>query len=205
MQTERCNVRVNGKEVQDTPFGCAFPLDNLCKHAAPGLVDADCKPNNRLLMDIQQALKNIRHSHPLQPDFLNPQQVSQFGVCWTRPLPPTDKVTGANNTVPMNISTPTSCCPPATDKVTGANNTVPMNISTPTSCCPPATATPLAAVGLSGGAAAGIALGVLAACALVTGGAYVYYRYNRSDNSEGKEPVSPKDSELSQPYDIVTT
>ena len=180
VQTERCNVRVNGKEVQDTPFGCAFPLDNLCKHAAPGLVDADCKPNNRLLMDIQQALKNIRHSHPLQPDFLNPQQVTQFGVCWTRPLPPTDKVTGANNTVPMNFSTPTSCCPPAT-------------------------AAPLAAAGLSGGAAAGIALGVLAACALVTGGAYVYYRYNRSDNSEGKEPVSPKDSELSRPYDIVPT
>ena len=170
VQTERCNVRVNGEVVANTLFGCEFPLDNLCKHAAPGLVNADCKPNNRLLMDIQQALKNIRHSHPLQPDFLNPQQVSQFGVCWTRPLPPTDKVTGANNTVPMNISTP---------------------------CCPPATAASLAATGLSGGAVAGIALGVVAACALVAGGAYVYYRHNRSDNPEGKEPVSPKDAELS--------
>ena len=146
--TDLCNVRVNDNKVRDTPFGCEFPLDNLCKHAAPGLVDADCKPNNRLLMDIQQALKNIRHSHPLQPDFLNPQQVSQFGVCWIKPSPPT------NNTVPVNISAP---------------------------CCLPATAAPLS-TGLSGVAVAGIALGAVAACALVAGGAYVYYRHNRSDN-----------------------
>ena len=53
------------------------------------------------------------------------------------------------------------------------------------------------ASGLSGVAVAGIALGAVAACALVAGGAYVYHRYNRSDNSEGKEPVSPKDSEPS--------
>ena len=50
---------------------------------------------------------------------------------------------------------------------------------------------------------AGIALGAVAACALVAGG--VYYRYNRSDNSEGKEPVSPKDAELSRPYDNIPT
>ena len=165
---ERCNVRVNGEVVKDTPFGCDHSLDNLCKYAAPGLVDADCKPNNRLLMDIQQALKNIDYSHPLQPDFLNPQQVTRFGVCWTRPPIPTEKVTGTNNTVPVNISAP---------------------------CCLPATAAPLAS-GLSGVAVAGIALGAVAACALVAGGAYVYHRYNRSDNSEGKEPVSPKDAEL---------
>ncbi len=174
---ERCNVLVNGKKVPDTPFGCDHSLDNLCKYAAPGLVDADCKPNNRLLMEIQQALRNIRHSHPLQPDFLNPQQVSQFGVCWTRPPLPTDKVTGANNTVSVNISAP---------------------------CCLPATAAPLA-TGLSGVAVTGIALGAVAACALVAGGAYVYHRYNRSDNSEGKEPVSPKDSEPSRLYDTIPT
>ena len=175
--TDLCNVRVNNNRVRDTPFGCEFPLDNLCKHAAPGLVDADCKPNNRLLMDIHQALKNIDYSHPLQPDFLNPQQVTQFGVCWTRPPIPTEKVTGANNTVPVNISAP---------------------------CCLPATAAPLA-TGLSGVAMAGIALGAVAACALVAGGAYVYHRYNRSDNSEGKEPVSPKDSEPSRLYDTIPT
>ena len=166
---DRCNVLFDGGKERDTPFACEYLLDNLCKHAAPGLVDADCKPNNRLLMDIQQALKNIRHSHPLQPDFLNPQQVTQFGVCWTRPPIPIDKVTGTNNTVPVNISTP---------------------------CCLPATAAPLA-TGLSGVTVAGIALGAVAACALVAGGAYVYHRYNRSGNSEGKEPVSPKDAELS--------
>ena len=128
-------------------------------------------------MDIQQALKNIDYSHPLQPDFLNPQQVTRFGVCWTKPPIPTEKVTGTNNTVPLNISTP---------------------------CCLPATAAPLA-TGLSGVAVASIALGAVAACALVAGGAYVYYRYNRSDNSEGKEPVSPKDAELSRPYDTIPT
>ena len=174
---ERCNVLVNSKKVPDTPFGCDHSLDNLCKYAAPGLVDADCKPNNRLLMDIQQALKNIDYSHPLQPDFLNPQQVTRFGVCWTRPPIPTEKVTGTNNTVPVNISAP---------------------------CCLPATAVPLA-TGLSGVAVAGIALGAVAACALVAGGAYVYHRYNRSDNSEGKEPVSPKDSEPSRLYDTIPT
>ncbi len=83
---DRCNVRINNKTVPNTPFGCDNSLDDLCKYAAPGLVTKDCKPNNRLLMDIQQALRNINHSHPLPPDFLNPQQVRQFGVCWTRPL-----------------------------------------------------------------------------------------------------------------------
>ena len=169
--TDLCNVRVNDNRVRDTPFGCEFPLDNLCKHAAPGLVDADCKPNNRLLMDIHQALKNLDYSHPLQPDFLNPQQVAQFGVCWTKAPIPID------NTVPVNISAP---------------------------CCLPATAAPLA-TGLSGVAVAGIALGAVAACALVAGGAYVYHRYNHSDNSEGKEPVSPKDSEPSRLYDTIPT
>ena len=158
---ERCNVLVNGKKEPDTPFGCDHSLDNLCKYAAPGLVDADCKPNNRLLMDTQQALKNIRRSHPLQPDFLHPQQVSQFGVCWTRPPLPTDKVTRANTTMPVNISTP--CCP-----------------TTPLATGLPSTAAPLAAAGLSGVAVAGIALGAVAACAL---GTYVYYRCNRSDHS----------------------
>ena len=158
---ERCNVRVNDKQVKDTPFGCDHSLDNLCKYAAPCLVDADCKPNNRLLMDVQQAFENIRHSHPLQPDFLHPQQVSQFGVCWTKPPLPTDKVTSASNTEPVNISAP-------------------VNISTPGSLH--ATAAPLA-TGLSGVALAGIALGAVAAGTLVAGGAYAYYRYNRSDNS----------------------
>ena len=165
--TDRCNVRVNGRMVQDTPSGCNHSLDDLCKYAAPDLVMEDCKPNNRLLMDIQQALKNIGHSHPLQPDFLNPQQVSQFGVCWTRPVSPTNVATSANNTVPVNISTP---------------------------CCPPATAAPLT-TGLGGEAVAGITLGVMAACVLLAGGAYVCYRYNRSDNSEGKQPA--KDPEPS--------
>ena len=158
---ERCNVLVNGKNEPDTPFGCDHSLDNLCKYAAPGLVDADCKPNNRLLMDTQQALKNIRHAHPLQPDFLHPQQVSQFGVCWSKPPLPTDKVTGANTTMPVNISTP--CCPTA-----------------PLATGLPSTAAPLAAAGLSGVAVAGIALGAVAACGL---GAYIYYRCNRSDHS----------------------
>ena len=142
---ERCNITYNEKNVSDTPRGCNCSLADLGKYAAPELVTEDCKLSNHAHMDIQQVLRNIRHSYPLQPDFLNPQQVRQLSVCWTKPVAPTDKVT--------------------------------------------------LAAGLSGGAVAGIALGAVAACALVAGGAYVYYRYNRSDNSEGKEPFSLKDAE----------
>ena len=142
---ERCNVLANGNTVPDTPRGCNCSLADLGKYAAPELVTEDCKLSNHVHMDIQQVLRNIRHSYPLQADFLNPQQVRQLGVCWTKPVAPTNKVT--------------------------------------------------LAAGLSGGAVAGIALGAVAACAIVAGGAYVYYRYNRSDNSEGKEPFSPKDAE----------
>ena len=142
---ERCNVLANGKMVPDTPRGCNCSLADLGKYAAPELVTEDCKLSNHVHMDIQQVLRNIRHSYPLQLDFLNPQQVRQLSVCWTKPVAPTDKLT--------------------------------------------------LAAGLSGGAVAGIALGAMAACAIVAGGAYVYYRYNRSDNSEGKEPFRPKDAE----------
>ncbi len=142
---ERCNVLANGKMVPDTPRGCNCSLADLGKYAAPELVTEDCKLSNYVHMDIQQVRRNIRHSYPLQLDFLNPQQVRQLSVCWTKPVAPTDKVT--------------------------------------------------LAAGLSGGAVAGIALGAVAACAIVAGGAYVYYRYNRSDNSEDKEPFSPKDAE----------
>ena len=163
---ERCNVLANGKTIPDTSRGCNCSLADLGKYAAPELVTEDCKLSNHVHMDIQQVLKYIRHSYPWQLDFLNPQQVRQLGVCWTKPVAPTDKVTCANNTVPVNI------------------------------CFPPVTTAPLAA-GLSGGAVAGIALGAVAACVLAAGGAYVYHRYNRSDSSEGKEPVRPKDAELS--------
>ena len=163
---ERCNVLANGKTVPDTPRGCNCSLADLGKYAAPELVTDDCKLSNHVHMDIQQVLRYIRHSYPWQLDFLNPQQIRQLGVCWTKPVAPTDKVTCANNNVPVNI------------------------------CFPSVTTAPLAA-GLSGGAVAGIALGAVAACALAAGGAYVYHRYNRSDNSEGKEPVRPKDPEPS--------
>ena len=176
---ERCNLRVNGEKQPDSPFACDYSFDNLCQYTAPGLLAKDCKPNNRLLTDIHQALKNIRHSQPLQPDFLNPQQITQFGVCWTRSPPPT-VVTGANYSVPV-----TQCSLPAANGVAGANNTVSV-----VPCWLPGTAAPLT-TGLSAGAVAGIALGAVAACALVAGGAYAYYRYNRSGNSEGKGPVSP--------------
>ena len=143
---ERCNVLANGKNVSDTPRGCNCSLADLGKYAAPELVTEDCKLSNHAHMDIQQVLRNIRHSYPLQLDFFNPQQVRQLSVCWTKPVAPANKVT--------------------------------------------------LAAGLSGGAVAGIALGAVAACAIVAGAAYVYYRYNRSDNSEGKEPVRLEDPEL---------
>ena len=179
---DRCNVRVNGEKVVDTPFGCDNSLDDLCKYAAPGLVTKDCKPNNRLIMDIQQALRNIRHSHPLQPDFLNPQQVSQFGVCWTRPVASTDGVMDASSTVPVNVSTP--------PLLTAAVPSYPPVHGVPS--CPPTTTVPPLGSCLSGGAVAGIALGAVAACALVAGGAYVAYRYGRCSNFEGKYTVSER-------------
>ena len=145
---ERCNVLVNGKNVSDTPRGCNCSLADLDKYAAPDLVTEDCKPSNRVHIDIQQALRNIRHSYPLQPDRLNPQQVSQFGACRTISFPP------------LSV-----------------------------------TPTPLV-TGLSSTAVVGMALGAVAACALVAGGAYLYYRYNRSDNSQDKAPISLKDIEL---------
>ena len=145
---ERCNVLVNGKNVSDTPRGCNCSLADLDKYAAPDLVTEDCKPSNRVHIDIQQALRNIRHSYPLQLDRLNPQQVSQFGACRT-------------------VSFPSLSVTP----------------------------TPLA-TGLSSTAVVGMALGAVAACALVAGGAYLYYRYNRSDNSADKAPISLNDIEL---------
>ena len=152
---ERCNIIYNEKNVSDTPRGCNCSLAYSGKYGDPGLVTEDCKPSNRVFMDIQQALRNIRHSYHLQPDFSNPQQISQFGVCRTRPVAPTDEVTVANNTVPVNVSLPSG------------------------------TSAPLA-TGLSSTAVVGMALGAVAACTLVAGGAYLYYRCNRSDNSEGK-------------------
>ena len=145
---ERCNVLVNGKNVPDTPRGCNCSLADLGKYAAPDLVTEDCKVSNRVHMDIQQVLRNIRHSYPLQPDLLSPQRVSQFGACRTISFPPLS--------------------------VTPAPS----------------------AAGLSSTAVVGMALGAVAACALVAGGAYLYYRYNRSDNSEDRAPISLRDIEL---------
>ena len=145
---ERCNIIYNEENVSDTPRGCNCSLAYSGKYGAPGLVTEDCKPSNRVHIDIQQALRNIRHSYPLQLDRLNPQQVSQFGVCRTISFPP------------LSV-----------------------------------TPAPLAA-GLSSTAVVGMALGAVAACALVAGGAYLYYRYNRSDNSADKAPISLNDIEL---------
>ena len=108
----------------------AFKIQDLTQNCDPKL----CDPKLRC--------------HHLQPDFSNPQQISQFGVCRTRP----DEVTVANNTVPVYVSFPSA----------------PLD------------------TGLSSTAVVGVTLGAVAACALVAGGAYLYYRYNRSDNSEAK-------------------